>query len=131
MLGRTRQVGPEEQHIPGPRRGAIDLHKMPHRRVAQGLLARHLGPVRRIGRHGLRLRAVNRAPDAADQAETVATGAAPAGLVAIGRADPGARLADDPCPQVRRPPHPPSPREPPSRTASLAGAACSTSLPTM
>ena len=53
------------------------------------------GPVARVGGERLRLGAVELAPDAADEADAVGADAADAGLVVVGRAEPGAGEGDD------------------------------------
>ena len=74
----------------------VDLDQMPPRRVAPAPRAAtpRPSPAHRRGT-GSRLGAADRAPDAAHQAEAVAADALERGLMAIGRADPGARLGDD------------------------------------
>ena len=74
---------------------ARDRHEMTQRGVRERLLARRLGPIRRIRRRRLRLVADASAPDAAHQAQTIAADAFQRRLMAIARADPGARLGDD------------------------------------
>ena len=54
-----------------------------------------LAPVAGVGRQRGRLGAVQRAPDAAREAEAIAAGAERAGLMPIGRADPVAGDGDD------------------------------------
>src|SRR3990172_1717253 len=54
-----------------------------------------LPPVRRVGRHGFWLRAVQLAPDAPDRPQAIRAPALNAGLVVIGRAEPAARRGND------------------------------------
>ena len=46
MLGRTVEIGPEEQHIAGPGLVPPDLRQVPHGGVAQRLRAGHFGRAR-------------------------------------------------------------------------------------
>ena len=73
---------------------ALDLDEMLSRRRDERVGA-GLRPVGRVGRRQLGLRAHDLAPDAAQQAEAIAADAFQRGLMAIGRADPGARRGDD------------------------------------
>ncbi len=74
--------------------GRIDRDEMAPRRGEKRVGA-GLRPVGRIGRRQFRLGAHHRAPDAAQKAEAIAADAFQRRLVAVGRADPGARFGDD------------------------------------
>lgn len=110
MLHRNPRAHAEQQHIPRPRLAHRDLHKPPPRRLQQGLVPAPLGPVRRIRRQRVRLRAVQPPPHPAHQPQAVAPLATHAGPVAVGRADPSARLNQRLRPHRRLPPswRPPS-----------------------
>ncbi len=72
MLGRQMGAPAKQRHVAGAGLGPVDGAQMPRRGGKQGLVTARFRPVRRIGRQGFRLVAVKGAPDAADQAETVA-----------------------------------------------------------
>src|SRR5690606_15782905 len=89
---------------------------------AQHLARAGLAPVAAVGRDRERLRTDEFAPDAAGEAEAVAADAAQAGLVVIGRAEPGSRRRDHPV-RIGRD-HSTLPSCPPSLVAYRRTASC-------
>jgi hypothetical protein len=64
-------------------------------RLEQQLAPANLGPVGAVGRRGFGLGAVERAPDAAHEAQAIAAGVKGGGLVAVGGAEPAAGFGED------------------------------------
>lgn len=103
MLGRQVRAPAKQQHVAGQNLIEPERHQMPRGGGRERLVAAGLGPVGGVGRGRFRLRPVQRAPHTAHQAETIAAHALERGLVAIGRADPGAGFGDDGFTIERRP----------------------------
>ncbi len=96
MLGDGAGLHAEEDQRAGfGRRGVHFDHHAPYA-FGQHLARADLAPVPTVGRDRERLGANHLAPDATGEAEAVAAHAAQAGLVVIGRAEPGPRRRDHP-----------------------------------
>ena len=95
VLGHGGAAKAEDQDVAGTSVRGWDFHEMAARGGEHGFLARSFGPIACVGRQRLRFTAVERAEDATDQAEAVGADTLCAGLMMIGRADPGARVGKD------------------------------------
>ena len=95
VLGDGGAAPAEDEDRAGLGRAGGDLEEVAAGGVEQGLLAGGFRPVAGVGGERLRLAAVELAIDAADEADAVGAGALGAGLVVVGRAEPGAGEEDD------------------------------------
>src|SRR5690606_12812548 len=94
MLGRMLRAPAKQQDVARQRVIERLFAAMPPRRFHQPVMPARLGPVGAIRPRQFRLAAIERAPHAPDQPETVATDALHRALMAIGRADPSHRLIE-------------------------------------
>src|SRR6185295_4787 len=90
VLGGGGAAPAEDEDVASLRLARGNLDEMTVGGFEQSLAALRLGPVTGVGGERLRLRAIELAPDAADEADAVGADALEAGLVVVGRAEPGA-----------------------------------------
>ena len=93
MFARRGRGHAEEKRIAGLRRR--NRYQPAHRGLSQGLLARRLRPIRRIGGRRFRLVPVKLAPNPANEAEAIRADMFDAGLMAIGCVEPAFRAGQN------------------------------------
>jgi len=116
MFGGRLRAPTKQQHVAGARVLRGDGGEMARACSGEPLLAGRLRPIGRIGLERFGLRTDGLAPDAAHQAKAIATNPTRGGLMQVRRADPQARLRNDPVAKnahlKRLPPSMPAPRRP-------------------
>ena len=95
MLGGRVVVDGEEQEIAGFKRIKRQRDHVAAGGIGQRLFAQRFGPIARIGGRVFGIGSIDRSPDAAHEAKTIAADALQRRLMVIGRADPRARFGED------------------------------------